>query len=516
MVFFDQIEGPLNIARTTGAAESITLHGVIQGCQNDGICYPPMPRSIEIPLPSASAEQLADARDTVDSENAAAPSAAIAGSTADQAEDSRLAAELAGPNRWLALLSFFGFGLLLAFTPCVFPMIPILSGIIAGAGNISTRRAFVLSLVYVLATAVVFTIAGVVAGLAGQNLQALFQQPWILTAFALIFVALSFSMFGFYELQLPTSLQTRLANMSNKQQSGSLVGVAIMGVLSALIVGPCVAPPLAASVLYIAQTRDPIFGGLALFALSMGMGAPLLLFGTAAGNLLPRAGAWMEAVKRVFGVLFLALAIWMLERFLDPFWILLMTGALLIGCAVYLGAMERIADGASGWKRLWKSLGVILLLAGALQLIGAAGGGRDPFAPLKGVFGGGSAATHAELTFTIVKSSADLDRELAAAKSAGKPVMFDFYADWCVSCKEMEKYTFTDPAVIGVLSNFVLLKADVTANDDVDQQLMRRFNIIGPPGTLFWAPDGQPRDGLRLIGFEQAQAFAERAGKAIR
>jgi thiol:disulfide interchange protein DsbD len=425
-----------------------------------------------------------------------------------------LAANLAG-NRLLALLSFFGFGLLLAFTPCVFPMIPILSGIIAGSGaNVTTRRAFVLSLVYVLATCVVFTIAGVVAGLAGANLQAAFQKPWILIAFAALFVLLSLSMFGFYELQLPGAWQSRIAAVSNRQKSGSLAGVAIMGLLSALIVGPCVAPPLAAAVLYIGQTHDPVFGGFALFVLSLGMGAPLVVFGTAAGKWLPRAGAWMEAVKAVFGVIFLGLAIWMLARILDGFWIMLMCGALLIASAVYLGALERMAEGASGWRKLWKALGVMLLVAGAAELIGAAAGGRDASQPLAGlVADAGKPATGNELAFRTIKSGADLDRELAAATTAQRPVMLDFYADWCVSCKEMEKFTFTQRGVQQALAGFVLLKADVTANDDIDQALLKRFALFGPPATLFFHAGAEQR-ALRLIGFENAEGFVARTSKA--
>jgi thiol:disulfide interchange protein DsbD len=315
-------------------------------------------------------------------------------------------------------------------------------------------------------------------------------------------------MFGFYELQLPARLQSRLAAWSNRQDGGSLFGVAIMGVLSALIVGPCVAPPLAAAVLYIAQHRDPLLGGLALFALALGMGAPLLAFGTAAGRWMPRAGAWMDAVKAVFGVLFLGLAIWMLERFLDPFWILLMTGAVLIGSGVYLGALDRLSEASSGWRRLWKSLGLVLLLLGVMQLVGALGGGRDVLQPLRGVFGNGSRAGAAALAFQPIKSSADLDAAIAAAN--GRPVLFDFYADWCVACKEMEKYTFAAPEVQATLKDFVLLKADVTANDAVDQALMRRFSIIGPPATLFFGPDGREQRELRLIGFESADDFVIR------
>jgi thiol:disulfide interchange protein DsbD len=333
----------------------------------------------------------------------------------------------------------------------------------------------------------------------------------ILWSFATLFVLLSLSMFGFYDLQLPGSWQARIANVSNKQQGGSLVGVAIMGVLSALIVGPCVAPPLAAAVLYISQTRDPVFGGLALFTLSLGMGAPLVAAGTAAGNLLPRAGAWMEAVKSVCGVSFLALAIWMLSRILDPVWIMLMAGALAVACAVYLGALERLPDGASGWRRLWKALGVLLLILGAAELIGAAAGTRDLLKPLHGLGGGGAVATP-HLAFRTIKSSADLD----AALAGGKPVMLDFYADWCVACKEMESYTFSKPEVANALAGYVLLKADVTANDDVDAALMKRFGIVGPPGTIFFGADGVERRAQRLIGFEDADKFIARVAKAAR
>jgi thioredoxin:protein disulfide reductase len=507
-VYFTQVEVPVPLQRIRAAAENITLEATFQGCQTDGICYPPMVRSVEIALAEAPASALVANLDP--------PQPAPAGetSTAPQGEDSRLAAALAGPDRLLTLLTFFGFGLLLAFTPCVFPMIPILSGIIAGAGVLSTRRAFVLSLVYVLATAVVFTVAGVIAGLAGKNLQAAFQQPWILTAFALLFVALALSMFGFYELQLPSRLQTRLSEFSNRQSGGSLLGVAIMGVLSALIVGPCVAPPLAAAVLYIAQTRDPILGGAALFALALGMGAPLVVFGTASGRWLPRAGAWMDAIKAVFGVLFLALAIWMLERFLEPFWILLMSGVLLIGSGVRLGALERLPEHASGWRSLWKSLGLVLLLLGALELVGALAGGRDPLQPLRGVFNAGAAQAGTHLPFRAIKSAADVDAAVAQANAAGQPVLLDFYADWCVACKEMEKYTFTEPAVHDALAGVVLLKADVTANDETDQALLQRYGLIGPPATLFFGRDGQERRAARLIGFESAEAFVARVREA--
>ena len=521
-VYFDQVELPIPLVRENGAAHTIKVHSEYQGCLENGICYPVMQRDVSIDLPAATPEELAASRaNRVGTAAAAMPLSAekapsIAASAAPtpartatgQSDEQALAANLSS-SRLLTLLSFFGFGLLLAFTPCVFPMVPILSGIIAGSGeNVTTRRAFVLSVVYVLATCVVFTIAGVVAGLAGANLQAAFQKPWILWSFAGLFVLLSLSMFGFYQLQLPTSWQSKIAGISNQQKSGSLIGVAIMGLLSALIVGPCVAPPLAAAVLYISQTRDPVFGGLALFVLSLGMGAPLVVFGTAAGRLLPRAGAWMDAVKAVFGVVFLGLAIWMLARILDGVWIMLMSGTLLIASGVYLGALERLADGVSGWRKLCKALGVIVLLLGAAELIGVAAGGRDVTQPLAGIVGrGGKDATSSERAFRTIKSSAELDRELAAA--ADKPVMLDFYADWCVSCKEMEKFTFPAPDVQRALGGFVLLKADVTANDEADQALLKRFGLFGPPATIFFTHAAEQR-ALRLIGFEKAENFIKR------
>ena len=498
-VYFDQVEIPVPLSRTDTTAQTLALTANFQGCKEGSVCYPMMERTLRVALPAGS--------------DAASSATSAPASVAPANSDGNFQQALNG-SLWLVFGVFFLAGLGLAFTPCVFPMIPILSGIIAGAGeNISTRRAIALSLVYILANAVIFTIAGVIAGLAGSNLQAAFQTPWILWSFAGLFVLLALSMFGFYELQLPGSWQSKIANVSNKQSGGSFMGVAIMGALSALIVGPCVTPPLAVAVLYIAQKHDAALGGFALFALALGMGAPLVVFGASAGKLLPRAGAWMDAVKAVFGVTFLALAIWMLSRVLDTPWIMLLSGLLAIACAVYLGALERLADGASGWMKLWKALGVVLLIGGAAELIGAAAGSNDLLQPLHGV--GGSSATVAEssargLAFRRVKSLADVEQALAAAKSAGQPVMLDFYADWCVSCKEMEKFTFTDPRVKRALSGFVLLQADVTANDASDQALMKHFGIVAPPDTLFFGADGTERRDLQLTGPESAAKFVQR------
>ena len=531
VVYFDQVDVPLPLRRKAGPAANARVVATFQGCQTDGICYPPMTRTVALSLPAfAGVAEPAGAAEAAMPEIAKADAAPIAASaapttlapTADApvtnaatsseaeplAEDSRLAAALAGKSRWLTLLGFFGAGLLLAFTPCVLPMIPILSGLIAGQGTrLGTSRAVLLSLVYIVANALVFTVAGVVAGLLGANLQAAFQQPWIIVAFAALFVALALSSFGLYELQLPMALRSRLGMLSDRQHGGSLAGVAAMGALSALVVGPCVAPPLAAAVLYIGQSHDPVFGGAALFLLAMGMGVPLLFFGAAAGRGMPTSGPWMTAVQRVFGFVFLGLAVWMLARILPATAVLALWGVLALAAATW--ALSATTQ-SSRTRMAARFAGLVLAVVGAAELLGALGGGRDPLQPLSGLLGAPQAQV---LAFRTIKSSADLDREVAAAQAAGKPVLFDFYADWCVSCKEMEKYTFTDPAVQSALADFVLLKADVTANDALDQALMKRFGIIGPPGTLFFV-DGRERRELRLIGYEKAAPFATRVQRA--
>jgi len=334
-------------------------------------------------------------------------------------------------------------------------------------------------------------------------------------------VALSFSMFGFYELQMPSFIQSKLTNASNRQQGGTLTGVAIMGLLSALIVGPCVAAPLAGALIYIGQTGDMVLGGMALFALSMGMGAPLLVIGASAGKLLPKAGTWMDTIKAVFGVMMLAVAVWMLERIVPVGVAMMLWGTLMIGSAVYMGALEPVGEG-SGWRKLWKGFGLVLLIYGVLQLFGAAAGGKDTLQPLHGLaMGGGggttsNAAHGGEMIFKRFKGLAELENEVAAASTAGKSVMVDFYADWCVSCKEMEKYTFSDVGVQKALANTLLLQADVTADDDIDKALMKEFGIFGPPSILFFGVDGNERRNYRVVGFVKADPFREHIEKALR
>lgn len=550
---FAEVKVP--VERKQPGATDIVLRATWQGCMKSlGICYPPESRVIKASLPavadtagmielaeidpeSVDFKAIAKPADTTqaqpmqmaagsndsaagnsntgaDTSGAAAPTAAssVASSTELLSEQDRIAGMLSGDNTFLVLLSFLGFGLLLSFTPCVFPMIPILSGIIAGQKGITTRKAFMLSLVYVLAMALTYTIAGVLAGIFGSNLQAALQNPWVLGVFSALFVLLALSMFGFYELQVPASVQNRLTEFSNRQAGGSYMGVAIMGVLSALIVGPCVAAPLAGALIYIGLTGDAVLGGMALFALSIGMGIPLLIIGTLAGKVLPKAGAWMEGVKAVFGVMLLAVAIWMLERILPVWMTMLLWAALLIVSAIYMGALSSLAQGTSGWLKLWKGLGIMLLIHGALLMVGAASGGNDVLRPLKGVFvGGGGGAEAQHVTFQKVKSLDDLQTAIAQAK--GRPVMFDFYADWCVYCKQMEKNTFPEPAVRSALNDFVLLQADVTDNDAIDKELQKHFKVIAPPAILFFDRDGQEIEHLRLVGYMGPDEFAGHVAK---
>jgi len=503
-VYYGQIEIPVRVNRPAGQEQTISLEADYQGCRDGDICYPPQKTRVELLMPAA-AEAV---NQNMVSESPSEGTSKVKAIDYPASEQDVLARKLLN-NPAGALFAFFIAGVLLAFTPCVFPMVPILSGIIAGQGErMTTGRAFWLSLVYVLAMAVTYTVAGVLAGLFGQNLQALFQNPWILGFFIAIFIALALSMFGFFELQLPASMQTRLTQASNQQKGGSLIGVAVMGFLSALIVGPCVAPPLAAALIVIGASGSALLGGAALFALSMGMGLPLILFGVSAGKLVPKAGPWMDAIKAVFGIGLLALAIWMLERIVQGPVILLLWGVLAISSGVYLGALERIPEGASGWRRLWKSLGLVLLLVGAIEIIGAATGGEDWMKPLEHVRSGSRTAQAELVEFEKIKSLADLDAAVASANRSGKPAMLDFYADWCVECVRMERNTFGEPEIQTLFGKIQPLQADVTENDDTDQALMEKYDIIGPPAILFFDRNGKELPGFRLVGYFEPEEFA--------
>jgi len=488
-----------------GGGEFI-LKAASQGCWDGGICYPPMTQEAKIVLASAS---VAPPPAVSGYANEAPTFAGPSGGTQD--ETGRIAQLLKGAGFWVAVATFFGFGLLLSFTPCVFPMIPILSGIIVNHGHAVTHlRAFTLSLAYVLGMALTYAAVGVAAGYSGTLLSAALQNVWVLGSFALVFVALAFSMFGFYELQLPAALQSKLSDTANRQ-GGSLAAIALMGALSALIVGPCVAAPLAGALLYIAQTQDALLGGAALFAMGLGMGAPLLAVGVFSRSFLPKSGPWMEAVKKFFGVVLLAVALWLVSPVIPAWLVMLGWAALLIVPAIYLHALDPLPPHAGGWQRFWKGIGVGLLLYGAALLVGLLGGARDPLQPLDFLRGGAAAAVSPAPTFEKVKTVAELDARLAAAT---RPVMLDFYADWCVSCKEMERYTFAAPSVAAKMGEFLLLKADVTANDADDKALLKRFGLFGPPGILFFR-NGEEIAHLRVVGFLPADRFLPTLEKAL-
>ena len=479
--FHDKLDFDLPVIRSNQSAQTITLQAKYQGCADRGVCYPPMSKKIDLALPIA--------------QQPAAP---------ELSEQDQIVQSLHKDSFAVTLLSFFGFGLLLSLTPCIFPMIPILSGIIVGHGNrITTSRAFLLSLSYVVASALTYTVFGILAALFGSNLQTAFQQPWIIGLFSAVFVALSLSMFGFYHLELPKSLQVKLHNSSEIHRDGSLWGAAIMGSLSSLIVGPCVAAPLAGALIYIGQTGDAVLGGSALFALGLGMGVPLLLLGASAGKLLPKAGDWLNSTKAVFGVIMLAVAVWMLSRILPGNVIMMLWAMLLIFPAIYLSAVDPLPENSSGWRKLWKGLGLMMLAYGLLLLIGFSLGNSNPLKPLQGLGVSTAQAAEPGIVFERVASIAALEARIKQANANHQPVMLDFYADWCISCKEMETYTFADPRVKQALKGYALLQVDVTNNSDDDKALLTKFNLIGPPAILFFGLDHQEKTaipGHRLSG----------------
>ncbi|MFA6162029.1 MAG: protein-disulfide reductase DsbD [Methylobacter sp.] len=487
-VFRDHLDAEIALQRQDPKLNKLVLEVTFQGCADAGVCYMPVQQTISFDLSDKSFTWwgLTSASDN---------------STPFISEQDSIAASLGGRSLWLIILSFLGFGLLLAFTPCVFPMIPILSGIIIGQGTrLTTRRAFVLSLGYVLASAVTYTIFGVLAGLFGSSLQAFFQEPWVIIAFSAIFVLLACSTFGFFHIQMPAFIQNRLVNISAKQQGGNLLGAAVMGSLSALAIGPCITAPLAGALIYIGQTGDAMLGGLALFSLGIGMGIPLLIIGTSAGKLLPKAGVWMNVTKAVFGVGLLAVAVWLLGRIMPPMVTQLLWGALLIIPLMYLG-----------WKKLWKGVGMAVSIYAVFLLVGIVTHQQRDAMQLLCV-----AAVACEeqpaLPFQKIKSVDELQQILDEAHAQGRWVMLDVYADWCTSCKEMELYTFSDPKVREALSPVFLVQADVTQNLQADQALLKKFNLIGPPAILFFGPDRREHESYRVIGYMKAEKFRAQLG----
>ncbi len=467
-----------------------------QGCKEYALCYPPINKTIEVAMIGDPAAGFTTAAATIPPPPAA---------TAVLSAQDQITEKLKTSGLLINIAAFFVFGLLLSLTPCVFPMIPILSGIIVGQSEpLSAARGFALSLVYVLAMALTYAVLGVIAGSLQVNIQAAAQNVWAISFFSAVFVLLAFSMFGFYELQLPAALQTRLSALSNSQTRGSLAGVAIMGAISAVIVGPCVAPPLAGALLYISQTGNAVLGGAALFFMGLGLGVPLLLIGMSAGSLLPKAGIWMQSVKSVFGVLMLAVAIWFLERILPMPVALLLWGSLFIFAAIYLGVPGQRP--ASGWQKAGKGLGLLMMIYGVSLVVGAIAGADDKWRPLQPFTGtAGVPAEHPPL-FKRIASLAELQREIRLAE--GDRLMLDFYADWCVTCIEMEKKTFSAAAVREEMEKFVLLQADVTANTADDQALLAHFGLYGPPAIVFFNSQGIEIKHMRLVGFVPADTFA--------
>ena len=517
-VYHEQVKVSIPVISDTGASDQYTIAYAYQGCVEDRICYPPISKYLQVNTRTGTVDIGDQPVDTETISNSAdissvPPTETI---TTPQSEQDRYTQILLDKGLLLIILLFFIGGIGLTFTPCVFPMIPILSSIIAGQGDsISTRKAFTLSLVYVLAMATTYAIIGAIVGYYGAeyNIQIWFQDPIILSIFAAIFVLLALSMFGFYEIQMPSAIQSRLTSMSHSQQGGTLIGVGLMGMFSAIIVGPCITAPLVGALIFISQTQDWQLGGLALYALGMGMGLPLLLIGTSAGKLLPRAGLWMDRVKAVFGVVLLGVAIWLLERFLPTDITMLLISILLITSAIYMGTLESLPEKSSGWNKLNKGLGVIILIYGVAYLIGAAAGGKDLVQPLRGIVNSASTSAisngqESRVIFRQIKGEQGLQQALANSVRQEIPSMLDFYADWCISCKEMEKYAFTHPGVISALSGIGTFQADVTENDTIDTQLMNSLGIYGPPAILFYNAQGQEIRHRRVVGEMSGEEFA--------
>ncbi|MGY8848132.1 MAG: protein-disulfide reductase DsbD [Burkholderiales bacterium] len=528
-VYYKPFQAVISLKREISAATQLSIAATYQGCNEPiGVCYAPIDKLIKLTLPVAKsvAGVLADsisndataATDFIKTKQTDPKSELLAlpdSRRSIESESKKIGKMFEGGNFWLILASFFGIGLLLSFTPCVFPMFPILSGIIVNSGeNLTKSHGFILALAYVMGMSLTYSAAGVAAGLSGAMLSVALQNAWVLGGFALVFVALSLSMFGFYELQLPSSIQSKLSKETGHLRGGHLASVFGMGALSALIIGPCVAAPLAGALLYISQTRDVVLGAAALFSMALGMGVPLLILGASAGAFLPKAGPWMESVKRFFGVLLLGVAIWLVSPVIPTAIHMLMWAALLIISAIYLNAIDSLPTGSSGFRKLLKGIGIISLLLGIALLAGVLSGSRDILQPLAkinltSISGNNTNKINIieseHLPFERVSSLPELNKRIA--ESQNKYVMLDFYADWCISCKEMERFTFTDPEVKNRLGDVVLLQVDVTEGTADDEALLKYFKLFGPPGILFFDPSGREIYDARTIGYQNKEEF---------
>lgn len=531
-VYHQDVVATVPVARSGAGALELPLEVTYQGCADAGLCYPPITKTLKVTLPdpanaSAASSGGSSAAASVGSGGSAVSATATSGASSAGfvSEQDRLATLIREGNLLAVLATFFGIGVLLSLTPCVLPMIPILSGIIVGqGGQVTPARGFSLAFTYVQGMALTYAAAGAAFVLLfNQAPQAFFQKPWIIALFAALFVALALAMFGAYTLQLPNALQTRLTDASNRQKSGTYVGCFVMGALSALVVTACVAPALIAALSVISQSGHIARGAGALYVTGLGMGVPLLLVGASAGSLLPKVGPWMETVKSLFGVLFLGVAIYFLQPLLPPSVSMLLWSALAVIAGYWIFSLKG-RDGSPAPAAV-RAPGLLAIVYGILLLIGVASGGADPLRPLNAMRAGAVTATASSgalvaapdsaLEFETIKSVEDLQRRVAEASAAGKPVMLDFYADWCVSCKEMERYTFTDPAVQSALANAVLLRADVTRNDAQDQALLKHFGIFGPPTIAFYDASGQEQRAYRVVGYMKAPQFAAVVREAL-
>lgn len=506
------VDIPLSLIKDHIGDGAFTLKIEYQGCSDKGLCYQPLSKSFDFGDVKPTAKPTEQKTTWKASAPAVEKAPALATTQIETNEEDKIVNALKSGSIGTILALFFGFGLLLALTPCIFPMIPILSSIIvsqSGDGKkMSASRGLFLSVIYVLAMSIAYTAAGVLAGMFGANIQTAMQNPWVISIFSLVFVALAFSMFGYYEIQLPRTLQNKISKTSDDAKgSGGLLGVAIMGFLSALIVGPCVAPALAGALVYIGQTGDALLGGMALFTMSIGMGVPLLIVGAGAGKFMPKPGGWMTLVSQIFGVVMLGIAIWMLSRIIPGSISLFLWSLLFIGSAVYSGAFETSKEGISGAKKLIKVFAVMLSLIGAIMLIGSFSGATNPFNPLE-KFGACTpiGQTQATNSFKRVNTINELEQEI---KNSNQMVMIDFGADWCASCKELEHITFPDPTVSKLMSEFKLLKVDVTKNTDTDKALLKKYNIFGPPAIIFYDASGNELKNFKTIGYKPPEEFTK-------